>query len=148
MEEKEKAMQAFGRLYDIVSELRQKCPWDRKQTFESLRTNTIEEVYELGDAILDGDMDGIKKESGDVMLHLVFYAVMGRENGSFTMSEVLDTECEKLIRRHPHVYGETAARDSEQVKQNWEKIKLAEGNRCRYWRAYRAAFPPWSKPRG
>ncbi len=129
MEEKEKAMQAFGRLYDIVSELRQKCPWDRKQTFESLRTNTIEEVYELGDAILDGDMDGIKKESGDVMLHLVFYAVMGRENGSFTMSEVLDTECEKLIRRHPHVYGETAARDSEQVKQNWEKIKLAEGNR-------------------
>ena len=126
MEEKEKAMQAFGRLYDIVSELRQKCPWDRKQTFESLRTNTIEEVYELGDAILDGDMDGIKKESGDVMLHLVFYAVMGRENGSFTMSEVLDTECEKLIRRHPHVYGETAARDSEQVKQNWEDIKLKE----------------------
>ena len=129
MEEKDKMTAAFARLYDIVAELRQKCPWDRKQTFESLRTNTIEEVYELSDAIVDGRLDEVRKEAGDVMLHLMFYAVMGREQGAFTMEDILEGESEKLIRRHPHVYGDVAAADSEAVKQNWEKIKLREGNR-------------------
>ena len=129
MEEKEKMLAAFGRLYDIVAELREKCPWDRKQTFESLRTNTLEEVYELSDAIVDGRLDEVRKEAGDVMLHLMFYAVMGKEKGAFTMEDILEGESEKLIRRHPHVYGDVKADDSEAVKQNWEKIKLKEGNR-------------------
>ena len=124
MQEKEKAIKSFARLYDIVEELRQKCPWDRKQTFSTLRTNTIEETFELADAILDQNMDEIRKECGDVMLHIIFYAVMGREKGAFTMNDILEGECEKLIRRHPHVYG-----DVTEVKQNWEKIKLQEGNR-------------------
>ena len=129
MEENEKMTAAFARLYGIVAELREKCPWDRKQTFESLRTNTIEEVYELSDAIVDARLDEVRKEAGDVMLHLMFYAVMGREQGAFTMEDILEGESEKLIRRHPHVYGDVSAQDSETVKQNWEKIKLNEGNR-------------------
>ncbi len=129
MEENEKMTAAFARLYGIVAELREKCPWDRKQTFESLRTNTIEEVYELSDAIVDTRLDEVRKEAGDVMLHLMFYAVMGREQGAFTMEDILEGESEKLIRRHPHVYGDVSAQDSETVKQNWEKIKLNEGNR-------------------
>ena len=129
MEEKKKAQEAFSRLYDIVEELREKCPWDRKQTFDTLRTNTIEEVYELADAIIDKNMEEIRKECGDVMLHVIFYAIMGRECGAFTMSEILNGECEKLIRRHPHVYGDVCAEDSETVKQNWEKIKLTEGRK-------------------
>lgn len=129
MEEKKKAQEAFSRLYDIVEELREKCPWDRKQTFDTLRTNTIEEVYELADAIIDKNMEEIRKECGDVMLHVIFYAIMGSECGAFTMSEILNGECEKLIRRHPHVYGDVCAEDSETVKQNWEKIKLTEGRK-------------------
>ena len=118
MEENEKMTAAFARLYGIVAELREKCPWDRKQTFESLRTNTIEEVYELSDAIVDARLDEVRKEAGDVMLHLMFYAVMGREQGAFTMEDILEGESEKLIRRHPHVYGDVSAQDSETVKQN------------------------------
>lgn len=129
MQDKEKTVAAFVRLYDIVAELRQKCPWDRKQTFESLRTNTLEEVYELSDAIVEKRWDEVRKEAGDVMLHLMFYAVLGREQGAFTLRDILEGESEKLIRRHPHVYGEVEARDSETVKENWEKIKLREGNR-------------------
>ena len=129
MKDNEKTLAAFARLYGIVAELRQKCPWDRKQTFESLRTNTIEEVYELSDAIVDGRLDEVRKEAGDVMLHLLFYAILGQEQHAFTLEDILEGESEKLIRRHPHVYGQTQAQDSEAVKQNWEKIKLREGNR-------------------
>ena len=129
MEEKERMLAAFSRLYDIVAELRQKCPWDRKQTFESLRTNTIEEVFELSDAIVDARLDEVRKEAGDVMLHLIFYAIMGREQGAFSMEDILEGESEKLIHRHPHVYGDVSVEDSEAVKQNWEKIKLTEGPR-------------------
>ncbi|MDD4819954.1 MAG: nucleoside triphosphate pyrophosphohydrolase [Flavobacteriales bacterium] len=129
MTEKQKAVESFARLYDIVEELRQKCPWDRKQTFSSLRTNTIEEAFELSDAIFDANMDEIRKECGDVMLHIIFYAIMGHEAGAFTMNDILEGECEKLIRRHPHVYGNVSVENSTEVKQNWEKIKLQEGNR-------------------
>jgi len=120
-------MEAFGRLLDIMDDLREKCPWDRKQTLESLRHLTIEEMYELGDAILEKDMEEIPKELGDLMLHLVFYAKIGSETGHFDMTQVLHGICEKLIHRHPHIYGDVEANDEETVKANWEKIKLAEG---------------------
>jgi XTP/dITP diphosphohydrolase len=120
---------AFDRLLTIMEELREQCPWDRKQTLESLRHLTIEETYELSDAILENDLPGIKNELGDLMLHLVFYSKIASESGSFEVADVLNGICEKLIRRHPHIYGNVIAETEEQVKQNWEQIKLAEGNK-------------------
>ena len=120
-------LKAFERLLKIMDELRAGCPWDREQTFESLRHLTIEEVYELADAILDKDMNEIKKELGDLMLHLVFYAKIGSETGSFDIKDVLDGISEKLIHRHPHIYGDAKVTDAEDVLNNWEKLKLKEG---------------------
>jgi XTP/dITP diphosphohydrolase len=117
---------AFDRLLTIMDELRAKCPWDKKQTTESLRHLTIEETFELSDAILEGDPDEIKKELGDILLHIVFYAKIGSEEGNFDITTMIDSLCEKLIRRHPHIYGDAIAEDEETVKQNWEKIKLSE----------------------
>ncbi|MBL4651792.1 MAG: nucleoside triphosphate pyrophosphohydrolase [Flavobacteriales bacterium] len=120
-------LKAFERLLVIMDELREKCPWDKKQTMESLRHLTIEETYELGDAILDNDLKEIKGELGDLMLHLVFYSKIGEEKGAFDMADVLNGVCEKLIHRHPHIYGDVEVADAEEVKQNWEKLKLKEG---------------------
>lgn len=120
-------LQAFERLLDIMDDLREKCPWDKKQTLESLRHLTIEETYELGDAILDHDMPEIKKELGDLLLHIVFYAKIGSETNDFDIADVANSICDKLIDRHPHVYGDVVVENEEQVKQNWEKLKLKEG---------------------
>lgn len=120
-------LKAFERLLNIMDELRADCPWDKEQTFESLRHLTIEEVYELADAILDKDMEGIKKEMGDLMLHLVFYSKIGSETGSFDIKDVLDNIAEKLIHRHPHIYGDEKVSGAEDVLNNWEKLKLKEG---------------------
>jgi XTP/dITP diphosphohydrolase len=117
---------AFSRLLHIMDTLRERCPWDREQTPESLRHLTIEEVYELGDAILRNDLDDLRKELGDLLLHVVFYARIGRERGAFDMRDVLEQLCQKLIDRHPHIYGSVEAHDAETVKQNWEKIKLKQ----------------------
>ncbi|MFD2248583.1 nucleoside triphosphate pyrophosphohydrolase [Pontibacter ruber] len=122
-------LQAFNRLLDIMDELREKCPWDRKQTIESLRHLTIEETYELSDAILRQDMQEIKKEIGDLMLHMVFYAKIASEKNTFDIADVLNSLCEKLIFRHPHIYGDTTANTEEEVKKNWEQLKLKEGNK-------------------
>lgn len=119
-------LESFERLLNIMDELRSGCPWDKKQTYESLRYLTIEETYELSDAILKGDENEIKKELGDLMLHLVFYSKIGSENGSFDISDVLNGICEKLIHRHPHIYANVNVADDEEVKSNWEKIKLNE----------------------
>lgn len=119
-------LEAFDRLLTIMDELRELCPWDKKQTIESLRHLTIEETFELSDAILENDMEEIKKELGDILLHIVFYAKIGDEKKAFDIQTVIDSLCEKLIRRHPHIYGDTIATDEEAVKQNWEKIKLKE----------------------
>lgn len=119
-------MAAFDRLLTIMEELRVKCPWDRKQTIESIRHLTIEETYELSDAILSGDLGEVRKELGDLALHLVFYAKIASEQQAFDMGDVLHGICEKLIRRHPHVYGDTEAKDARTVEQNWEQIKLKE----------------------
>jgi len=119
-------LEAFGRLLDIMDDLRAKCPWDRKQTFESLRLLSIEEVYELADALLQGDRSGIAEEVGDVMLHMVFYALLGQEEGEFDIASILHAECEKLISRHPHIYGDIEVANEEEVKRNWEKLKLKE----------------------
>lgn len=118
--------EAFLRLLRIMDELREQCPWDRKQTMETLRPLTIEETYELGDAILRNDMEEVRKELGDLLLHMVFYARIGSEQGAFTITDVLHGICEKLIRRHPHIYGDVKVKDEEEVKANWERIKLAE----------------------
>ena len=120
-------LSAFERLLDIMDELREQCPWDRKQTFESLRHLTIEETYELGDAILDNDLQEIKKELGDLLLHIVFYAKIGSEQNAFDIGEVANEICDKLINRHPHIYGDTKVDDADQVIKNWESIKLKEG---------------------
>lgn len=125
----ERKLEAFGRLLEIMDELREQCPWDRKQSMESLRHLTIEEVYELGDAILDGDMEEIKKEIGDLLLHMVFYARIASETGDFDIADALHGICEKLISRHPHIYGDVKVTDEDEVKANWEKLKLKEGNR-------------------
>lgn len=117
---------AFDRLLTIMDELRAQCPWDKKQTTESLRHLTIEETFELSDAILEGNPDEIKKELGDILLHIVFYAKIGSEEGNFDITSMIDSLCEKLVRRHPHIYGDAIAEDEETVKQNWEKIKLNE----------------------
>jgi MazG family protein len=118
--------EAFLRLLKIMDELREQCPWDRKQTMETLRPLTIEETYELGDAILEKDLDGVKKELGDLLLHMVFYARIGSEQGAFDITDVLHGICEKLIHRHPHIYGDVKVTDEHEVKANWERIKLQE----------------------
>lgn len=122
-------LQAFNRLLDIMDELREKCPWDRKQTIASLRHLTIEETYELSDAILRNNLPEVKKEIGDLMLHLVFYAKIASETNTFDLADVLNTLCEKLIFRHPHIYGNTEANTEEDVKRNWEQLKIKEGNK-------------------
>lgn len=123
----EKKLAAFARLLTIMDELREQCPWDKKQTFETLRHLTIEETYELGDAILDKDMEEIKKELGDLMLHLVFYARIASETNAFDIADVLNSICDKLISRHPHIYGDVKVNNEEDVKRNWEQLKLKEG---------------------
>src|SRR5688572_7547403 len=123
MNNKEQKLAAFERILTIMDELREQCPWDKKQTFETLRPLTIEETYELGDAILQADMKGIKEEIGDLLLHIVFYARIGKEKGAFDITSVINDLCEKLIKRHPHIYGDVIADTEEAVKQNWEKIK-------------------------
>ena len=120
---------AFGRLLTIMDELREKCPWDKKQTIESLRYLTIEETYELADAIIEQNMDDIKGELGDLMLHLVFYAKIASEKKAFDIEDVLTTVCDKLIERHPHIYGDEQVFSDEDVKKNWEKIKLQKGRK-------------------
>ncbi|PQA56378.1 nucleoside triphosphate pyrophosphohydrolase [Siphonobacter curvatus] len=120
---------AFDRVLTIMDELRENCPWDRKQTMDSLRHLTIEETYELSDAILEKDLNEIKKELGDVLLHLVFYARIASETGDFDITDVMDSLCKKLVDRHPHIYGEAQADTEEQVKQNWEQLKIKEGNK-------------------
>ena len=120
---------AFDRLLTIMDELREQCPWDRKQTMESLRHLTIEEVYELGDAILEKDQQEIKKELGDILLHIVFYAKIGSETKDFDIADVTNSICEKLIERHPHIYGDVKVADEEEVKKNWENLKLKAGNK-------------------
>ncbi|MCR9251884.1 MAG: nucleoside triphosphate pyrophosphohydrolase [bacterium] len=123
-------LDAFDRLLTIMDELRLNCPWDKKQTLESLRHLTIEETYELSDAIIEGDYDEIKKEIGDLMLHMAFYSRIGSEDKKFDMADVLNSVCDKLVHRHPHIYGDVDADNEEQVKANWEKIKLKEkGNK-------------------
>ncbi len=128
-ERNKEALESFERLLDIMDELREKCPWDRKQTFETLRHLTIEETYELADAIIENDTDEIKKEVGDLLLHIVFYAKIGSEESAFSIKDVIDSLNEKLIRRHPHIYGDEKVENSEQVKENWEQIKLKEGRK-------------------
>ncbi|MFT3795793.1 nucleoside triphosphate pyrophosphohydrolase [Flavobacterium sp.] len=122
-------LQAFERLLNIMDDLRAQCPWDKKQTMQSLRHLTIEETYELGDAILDNDLNEVKKELGDLLLHIVFYAKIGSETGDFDMADVCHEICEKLIHRHPHIYGDVKVEDEEEVKRNWEKLKLKEGKK-------------------
>lgn len=125
----DKRLEAFEKLLNIMDELRAGCPWDKAQTIDTLRYLTIEETYELSDAILEKDMDEIKKELGDLMLHLVFYSKIASEQNAFTITDVLDSINEKLIRRHPHIYGDVVANDAETVKNNWEKIKMTEGRK-------------------
>lgn len=120
---------AFLRLLNVLDTLRTQCPWDKKQTMETLRHLTIEETYELSDAILEGDLDEVKKELGDVMMHLVFYARIASETNDFTIVDVLNSVCDKLISRHPHIYGDVEVQDEQDVKRNWEKLKLKEGNK-------------------
>ncbi|WP_281638895.1 nucleoside triphosphate pyrophosphohydrolase [Capnocytophaga sputigena] len=126
---KDERLVAFERLLNIMDDLRAKCPWDKKQTMESLRHLTIEETYELGDAILNNDLQEVKKELGDLLLHIVFYAKIGSETNSFNIADVANGVCEKLIERHPHIYGDVQVNNEEDVKRNWEKIKLKEGNK-------------------
>jgi MazG family protein len=125
---RQEKLRAFDRLLTIMDELRENCPWDKKQTLETLRHLTIEETYELSDAILVGDLAEIKKEVGDLMLHLVFYARIASESKAFDIADVLHSICDKLVQRHPHIYGEVVANDEETVKANWEKLKLKHGN--------------------
>ena len=120
---------AFDRLLTIMDELREKCPWDKKQTLQSLRHLTIEETYELADAITGNDWQGIKEELGDVLLHMIFYSKIGEEQEQFSIADVLNAQCEKLIHRHPHIYGDVKVADEEEVKKNWEQLKLKEGKK-------------------
>lgn len=126
---REAKLKAFDRLLTVMDELRENCPWDKKQTMESLRHLTIEEMYELSDSILEGDLMEVKKELGDLMLHFVFYSRIAQEQKAFDVADVLNSICDKLIERHPHVYGDVVANDEETVKANWEKIKLSSGNK-------------------
>lgn len=129
MNTRQEHLQAFERLLDVMDDLRAQCPWDKKQTMESLRHLTIEETYELGDAILNNDLNEVKKELGDVLLHIVFYAKIGSETQDFDIADVCNELCEKLIFRHPHIYGDVQVADEEEVKRNWEKLKLKEGKK-------------------
>jgi len=129
MNSRKEQLQAFNRLLDIMDDLREKCPWDKKQTLQSLRHLTIEETYELADAILDNDLEEIKKELGDVLLHIVFYAKMGSEKKAFDIADVANSIADKLIDRHPHIYGDVVVKNEEEVKKNWEKLKLKEGKK-------------------
>jgi XTP/dITP diphosphohydrolase len=129
MNTRQQHLQAFERLLDVMDDLRAQCPWDKKQTMESLRHLTIEETYELGDAILNNDLNEVKKELGDVLLHIVFYAKIGSETHDFDIADVCNELCEKLIFRHPHIYGDVQVADEEEVKRNWEKLKLKEGKK-------------------
>ena len=122
-------LEAFGRLLKIMDELREKCPWDRKQTMESLRNLTIEETYELADAILDNDLNEVKEEIGDLMLHMVFYSKIAEESKDFDVADAIHAVCEKLIKRHPHIYGDVKVNSEEDVKKNWEQLKLREGKK-------------------
>jgi len=128
MNDRKKSLDEFNRLLDIIDELRAKCPWDMKQTYESLRKLTIEETYELSEAIFSGNEDGIKSELGDLMLHMVFYAKIGSENGKFTMADVLEGINQKLIYRHPHVFGDVSVSGASEVEENWEQLKIKENN--------------------
>lgn len=129
MNNRNEQLQAFDRLLTIMDELREGCPWDRKQTMETLRHLTIEETYELGEAILDQDLHEVKKELGDVLLHIVFYAKIGSEKGSFDIADVCNSICDKLIERHPHIYADVQVENEEDVKRNWEKLKFKEGKK-------------------
>ncbi|SHJ27215.1 nucleoside triphosphate pyrophosphohydrolase [Pseudozobellia thermophila] len=129
MNSREKQLRAFDRLLTIMDELREQCPWDKKQTMQTLRHLTIEETYELGDAILDNDLEEVKKELGDVLLHIVFYSKIGSETEDFDIADVCNSVCEKLINRHPHIYGDVKVENEEDVKRNWENIKLKEGKK-------------------
>ena len=129
MNTRSEQLAAFDRLLTIMDELREQCPWDRKQTMQTLRHLTIEETYELGDAILDNDLEEVKKELGDILLHIVFYAKIGSETQDFDIADVANGICEKLINRHPHIYGDVKVKNEEDVKQNWENIKLKEGKK-------------------
>ena len=126
---KEQKLLAFERILKIMDELREQCPWDKKQTLQSLRHLTIEETYEFGDAILDNNLEEVKKELGDLLLHIVFYAKIGSETQAFDIADVCNEICEKLIHRHPHIYSDVVVKDEEEVKQNWEKLKLKEGKK-------------------
>ena len=127
MNSRQDQLKAFDRLLTIMDELREQCPWDKKQTMETLRHLTIEETYELGDAILDQDLEEVKKEIGDVLLHMVFYAKIGSEKGAFDIADVCHSICDKLVHRHPHIYGNVEVSNEEDVKRNWENLKLKEG---------------------
>lgn len=129
MNSRENQLKAFDRLLTIMDELREQCPWDKKQTMQTLRHLTIEETYELGDAILDNDLQEIKGELGDLLLHIVFYAKIGSETKDFDIADVTNAICEKLINRHPHIYGDVKVKDEDEVKQNWENLKLKEGKK-------------------
>ena len=129
MNSRQNQLQAFERLLDIMDDLREKCPWDKKQTMQTLRHLTIEETYELGDSILDNDLNEVKKELGDLLFHIVFYAKIGSETNDFDMSDVCNEISEKLIHRHPHIYSDVVVKDEEEVKQNWEILKLKEGRK-------------------
>lgn len=129
MNSRQAQLDAFDRLLTIMDELRAQCPWDKKQTIQTLRHLTIEETYELGDAILENDLEEVKKELGDLLLHIVFYAKIGSETDDFDMADVANDICEKLINRHPHIYGDVEVANEEEVKQNWEQIKLKEGKK-------------------
>ena len=146
MKTREEKLEAFGRILDILDELRVKCPWDRKQTTESLRPQTIEEVYELSDAILKKDSRNISKELGDVLLHVLFYAKIGEETGEYDIVDVIDFLCDKLIYRHPHVFSTAKVADAEEVMRNWEMLKTKEkdGNR-RILSGVPDALPPLLK---
>lgn len=129
MNSREEQLKAFDRLLTIMDELREQCPWDKKQTIQTLRHLTIEETYELGDAILDNDLQEVKKELGDLLLHIVFYSRIGSETGDFDIADVANGICEKLIHRHPHIYSDTQVENEEDVKRNWESLKLKEGKK-------------------
>ena len=129
MHSTQEKLKAFERLLDVMDELREKCPWDREQTLESLRNLTIEETYELADAIIDQDLVEIRKELGDLMLHIVFYSKIGSEKGAFDVADVLNGICDKLVFRHPHVFGDRKVKDAGEVLENWEELKMKEGNR-------------------
>lgn len=129
MNSRSNQLKAFDRLLTIMDELREQCPWDKKQTLESLRHLSIEEIYELSDAILEGDLEEVKKELGDILLHMVFYAKIASEKGAFDIADAINSVCDKLVERHPHIYGDVEVADEEEVKSNWEKLKLRQGSK-------------------